>query len=45
MKTKTSIPVDIKNRDEILRIVKSCIGTKYLSRWFVSKVVLFLHDI
>jgi T-complex protein 1 subunit gamma len=35
MKTKASIPVDIKNRDEMLRVVKSCIGTKYLSRWLV----------
>ena len=33
MKTKASIPVDIKNRAEMLRVVKSCIGTKYLSRW------------
>ena len=35
MKTKASIPVDVKNRDEMLRVVKSCIGTKYLSRWSV----------
>ena len=33
MKSKASIPVDIKNRAEMLRVVKSCIGTKYLSRW------------
>lgn len=33
MKTKASIPVDIQNREEMLRVVKSCIGTKYLSRW------------
>ena len=33
MKTKASIPVDIKNREEMLKVVKSCIGTKYLSRW------------
>jgi hypothetical protein len=36
MKTKASIPIDIKNRDEMLRVVKSCIGTKYLSRWLVN---------
>lgn len=36
MKTKASIPVDVKNRDEMLRVVKSCIGTKYLSRWLVA---------
>lgn len=33
LKTKASIPVDTKNRDEMIRVVKSCIGTKYLSRW------------
>ena len=35
MKTKASIPIDVNNRDEMLRVVKSCIGTKYLSRWLV----------
>ena len=35
MKTKASIAVDIQNREEMLRVVKSCIGTKYLSRWSV----------
>ena len=35
MKTKASIAIDVKNRDEMLRVVKSCIGTKYLSRWSV----------
>ncbi|CAF0874860.1 unnamed protein product [Adineta steineri] len=33
MKSKASIAVDVKNREEMLRVVKSCIGTKYLSRW------------
>lgn len=36
MKSKASIPVDVKNREEMLRVVKSCIGTKYLSRWLVQ---------
>ncbi len=36
MKTKASIPIDVKNREEMLRVVKSCIGTKYLSRWLVD---------
>jgi T-complex protein 1 subunit gamma len=35
LKTKASIPVDIKNREEMLCVIKSCIGTKYLSRWLV----------
>ncbi|CAF0775770.1 unnamed protein product [Didymodactylos carnosus] len=33
MKTKASIPIDINNRNEMLHVVKSCIGTKYISRW------------
>lgn len=37
MKNKASISVDVKNREEMLRVVKSCIGTKYLSRWFVEQ--------
>jgi len=37
MKTKASIAIDVKNRDEMLRVIKSCIGTKYLSRWYVDK--------
>ena len=36
MKNKASIAVDVKNREEMLRVVKTCIGTKYLSRWFVE---------
>ncbi len=36
MKTKASVPVDVKNREEMLRVVKTCIGTKYLSRWLVD---------
>ena len=28
-----SIEVDIQNREEMLRIIKSTIGTKFVSRW------------
>lgn len=40
MKSKASIPVDVNNREEMLRVVKSCIGTKYLSRWCVDRCVV-----
>jgi len=30
---KLSTPVDVNNRDEIIRIVKSTLGTKFISRW------------
>ena len=38
MKNKASISIDVNNREEMLRVVKSCIGTKYLSRWFVHSL-------
>ncbi|CAF0722067.1 unnamed protein product [Didymodactylos carnosus] len=33
MKIKASTPIDINNRNEMLHVIKSCIGTKYISRW------------
>lgn len=31
--TKICIPIDINNRDEMVKIVKSCIGTKIVAKW------------
>lgn len=28
-----SVPVDINDRTEMMRIIKSCIGTKIISKW------------
>ena len=28
-----SVPVDVNNRDEMMKIIKSCIGTKFISKW------------
>jgi T-complex protein 1 subunit gamma len=33
LKEKVSIPVDINNKDEMIKIIKSCIGTKFVSKW------------
>lgn len=33
LKDQVSIPVDITNRDEMTRIIKSCIGTKFITKW------------
>ncbi|XP_048732681.2 T-complex protein 1 subunit gamma-like [Ostrea edulis] len=33
LREKISVPVDIKNRDEMMKIVKSCVGTKFISKW------------
>jgi len=33
LKEKVSFPVDLNNRDEMIKIIKSCIGTKFVSKW------------
>jgi len=33
LKEKVSSPVDVNNRDEMIKIIKSCIGTKFVSKW------------
>lgn len=33
LKEKVSTPIDINNPDEMIRIIKSCIGTKFISKW------------
>jgi len=36
LKDQVSIPVDITDRDEMTRIIKSCIGTKFITKWSVT---------
>jgi T-complex protein 1 subunit gamma len=33
LKDKVAISVDVNNRDEMIKIIKSCIGTKFISKW------------
>lgn len=33
LKEKVATPIDVNNRDEMIRIIKSCIGTKFVSKW------------
>ncbi|XP_022335119.2 T-complex protein 1 subunit gamma-like [Crassostrea virginica] len=33
LREKISVPVDVTNRDEMMKIVKSCVGTKFISKW------------
>ena len=30
-----STQVDVKNKEEMLKIVKTCIGTKFIRKWLV----------
>ncbi|KAK3098753.1 hypothetical protein FSP39_022735 [Pinctada imbricata] len=33
LREKVSTPVDVTNRSEMMKIVKSCVGTKFISKW------------
>lgn len=33
MKEKFSVKVDINNRSEMMKILKSCVGTKFINKW------------
>lgn len=33
LREKVSVPVDVNNRDEMIKIINSCIGTKFVSKW------------
>ncbi|XP_071486135.1 T-complex protein 1 subunit gamma-like [Diadema antillarum] len=33
MKDKCSKPVDINDRDQMMTIIKSCVGTKFINKW------------
>lgn len=34
LKEQISIPVDINNDEEMLKILKSCLGTKFMNQWY-----------
>jgi T-complex protein 1 subunit gamma len=33
LRDKASVPVDVNNREEMLKIIKSCVGTKFIKKW------------
>ncbi|KAK3797671.1 hypothetical protein RRG08_054691 [Elysia crispata] len=33
LKNKIATPVDVNNKEEMIKIVKSCLGTKFISKW------------
>lgn len=33
LKEKVATPIDVNNKEEMIRIIKSCIGTKFISKW------------
>ena len=42
LKDQISIPVDIDNDDEMVNILKSCLGTKFVNQWYVYLVYSFV---
>jgi len=42
LKDQVSIAVDITNSDEMRRIIKSCIGTKFITKWSVGQILLHI---
>lgn len=45
LKDEVSIAVDITNRDEMIRIIKSCIGTKFITKWLAEILFIFVYVI
>lgn len=33
LKEKVAVPIDVNNKEEMINIIKSCIGTKFVSKW------------
>jgi len=33
LKNTVAVPVDVTNKEEMIKIVKSCLGTKFISKW------------
>ena len=41
LRDQISVPVDVDNREEMLKIVRSSVGTKFVHHWLVIFVVVF----
>jgi len=41
LKDQVSVAVDITDRAEMTRIIKSCIGTKFITKWSVLQNVFY----
>jgi len=43
LRDQISVPVDVDNREEMLKIVRSSVGTKFVHHWLVTFVVVVFH--
>lgn len=44
LRDQISVPVDVENREEMLKIVRSSVGTKFVHHWLVSFFHLFVFE-
>lgn len=42
LRDQISVPVDVENREEMLKIVRSSVGTKFVHHWLVAFYNFFL---
>lgn len=40
LKDQISVPVDVDNREEMLKIIRSSVGTKFVHHWLVHVTLL-----
>lgn len=33
LKEKFSVPIDVKDREQMMKVIRSCIGTKFIGKW------------
>lgn len=45
LRNQISIPVDVENREEMLKIVRSSVGTKFVHQWLVTSILVPLFYI
>lgn len=43
LRDQISVPVDVDNREEMLKIVRSSVGTKFVHHWLVVSLFFYGH--
>lgn len=43
LRDQISVPVDVENREEMLKIVRSSVGTKFVHHWLVPLFICYGH--
>ena len=40
LKEKVSIPVNVEDREEMLKIIRTSVGTKFINKWYVGDTLV-----